>query len=55
MRNWRGGKWEQGALLQGYATHTAAIPRSAYVGQQRRCLVEMMRLPRPDGTIFYNH
>ena len=55
MRDGRGGKWEQAALLQGYATHTYAMPHSAYVGWQRRCLAEMMRLPRPYGAIFYNH
>ena len=55
MRDGRGGKWEQAALLQGYATHTDAMPHSAYVGWQRRCLAEMMRLLRPDGAIFYNH
>ena len=31
------------------------MPHSAYVGWQRRCLAEMMRLLRPDGAIFYNH
>ena len=55
MRDGRGGKWEQAALLQGYATHADAMPHSAYVGWQRRCLAEMMRLLRPDGAIFYNH
>ena len=55
MRDGRGGKWEQAALLHGYATHLDAMPHSAYVGWQRRCLAEMMRLLRPDGAIFYNH
>ena len=55
MRDGRGGKWEQAALLQGYATHLDAMPHAAYVGWQRRCLAEMMRLLRPDGAIFYNH
>ena len=32
MRDGRGGKWEQAALLQGYATHTDAMSQSAYVG-----------------------
>ena len=52
MRDGRGGKWEQAALLNGYATYTDAMPHSAYVGWQRRCLAEMMRLLRPDGAIF---
>ena len=55
MRDGRGGKWEQAALLRGYATHQDAMPHAAYVGWQRRCLAEMMRLLRPDGAIFYNH
>ena len=55
MRDGRGGKWEQAALLRGYATHEDAMPHAAYVGWQRRCLAEMMRLLRPDGAIFYNH
>ena len=55
MRDGRGGKWEQAALLQGYATHTDAMPHSAYVGWQRRYLAEMIQLLQPDGAIFYNH
>ena len=50
MRDGRGGKWEQAALLNGYATHPDAMPHGAYVGWQRRCLAEMMRLLRPDGA-----
>ena len=55
MRDGRGGKWEQAALLHGYATHPDDMPQGAYVVWQRRCLAEMMRLLRPDGAIFYNH
>ncbi|MGB2000764.1 MAG: DNA-methyltransferase [Candidatus Puniceispirillaceae bacterium] len=55
MRDGRGGKWHQAALLKGYATHADSMPHAAYVGWQRRCLAEMMRLLRPDGAIFYNH
>ena len=55
MRDGRGGKWERAALLKGYATHADQMPHAAYVGWQRRCLAEMMRLLRPDGAIFYNH
>ena len=32
MRDGRGAKWEQAALLQAYAAHTDAMPHSAYVG-----------------------
>lgn len=55
MRDGRGGKWHRAELLKGYATHTDSMPHAAYVGWQRRCLAEMMRLLRPDGAIFYNH
>ena len=55
MRDGRGGKWHRAALLDGYATHADAMPHAAYVGWQRQCLAEMMRLLRPDGAIFYNH
>ena len=55
LRDGRGGKWENAALLKGYATHADAMPRAAYVAWQRKCLAEMMRLLRPDGAIFYNH
>jgi len=55
MRDGRGGKWHRAALLDGYATHADSMPHAAYVGWQRRCLAEMMRLLRPDGAIFYNH
>ncbi len=55
MRDGRGGKWHRAELLKGYATHADSMPHAAYVGWQRRCLAEMMRLLRPDGAIFYNH
>ena len=55
MRDGRGGKWHRAALLDGYATHADSMPHAAYVGWQRQCLAEMMRLLRPVGAIFYNH
>ena len=55
MRDGRGGKWPRAELLNGYTTHADSMPHAAYVGWQRRCLAEMMRLLRPDGAIFYNH
>ena len=55
MRDGRGGKWHRAELLKGYTTHADSMPHAAYVGWQRRCLAEMMRLLRPDGAIFYNH
>ena len=55
LRDGRGGKWENAALLKGYDTHKDAMPHAVYVAWQRKCLAEMMRLLRPDGAIFYNH
>lgn len=55
MKDGRGGKWSNAALLDGYATHTDAMPHDEYVGWQRDCLTEMMRLLKDDGAIFYNH
>ncbi len=40
MRDGRSGKWEQASLRRDYATHTDAMPHSAYVGWQRRCLAK---------------
>lgn len=51
----RGGKWPNAALQNGYASHDDAMPHDDYVGWQRQCLAEAMRLLRDDGAIFYNH
>ena len=55
LRDGRGGKWENAALLEGYKDHEDTMPHDVYVAWQRECLNEMMRLLRPDGAIFYNH
>lgn len=55
LKDGRGGKWPQAALLEGYVTHDDCMPHEDYVVWQRACLTEMMRLLRPDGAIFYNH
>jgi len=31
------------------------MPHDKYVNWQRKCLVQMMRVLKEDGTIFYNH
>lgn len=55
MKDGRGGKWSNAALLEGYDSHADAMPHRDYVIWQRECLTEMMRLLREDGAIFYNH
>ncbi|GMQ82689.1 MAG: site-specific DNA-methyltransferase [Rhodothermia bacterium] len=55
MKDGRGGKWSNAALLDGYSHHNDSMPHDEYVAWQRACLTEMMRLLTPDGAIFYNH
>ena len=55
LKDGRGGKWKNAALIDAYDTHNDAMSHDAYVQWQRNCLSEMMRLLRPDGAIFYNH
>ncbi len=55
MKDGRGGKWSNAALLDGYRDHTDNIPHDEYVQWQRECLAEMMRVLKPTGAIFYNH
>jgi modification methylase len=55
MKDGRGGKWKNAALIKGYANHEDCMPHDEYVAWQRRCLAAMMRVLREDGAIFYNH
>lgn len=55
MKDGRGGKWANAALINGYDDHEDNLPHDEYVAWQRECLSQMMRLLRPDGAIFYNH
>lgn len=55
MKDGRGGKWKNAALINGYSHHDDNMPYEQYVQWQRDCLTEMMRLLTPDGAIFYNH
>lgn len=55
MKDGRGGKWKNAALIKGYADHDDAMPHHEYAAWQRQCLAAMMRLLREDGAIFYNH
>lgn len=55
MKDSRGGKWENAALVKGYDGHEDNMPHEKYVEWQRNCLTAMMRVLRDDGAIFYNH
>ena len=55
MKDGRGGKWANAALMKGYANHDDTMPHDKYVVWQRECLTAMMRVLREDGAIFYNH
>jgi site-specific DNA-methyltransferase (adenine-specific) len=55
MKDGRGGKWSTAALMNGYSDHGDNMPHGDYVAWQRECLVEMMRILKDDGAIFYNH
>ncbi len=55
MKDGRGGKWKNTALVKGYSDHNDNMPHDEYVEWQRACLTEMLRLLPEDGAIFYNH
>ena len=55
MKCGAGGKWENAALIKGYAGNTDDMPHEQYVEWQKNCLTAMMRVLRDDGAIFYNH
>jgi len=55
MKDGRGGKWQNAALVNGYSNHDDCMPHDQYVKWQRNCLDEMLRLINDDGAIFYNH
>ena len=55
MKDGRGGKWANAALINGYEDHNDCMPHDEYVAWQRQCLRQMLRVLRPDCAIFYNH
>lgn len=55
MKDSRGGKWENAALVNGYTHHDDCMPHPEYVKWQRNCLQEMFRVLKETGAIFYNH
>ena len=55
MKDGRGGKWKNAALVNGYSNYNDNMPHDKYVEWQRACLTEMYRVLKDDGAIFYNH
>ena len=55
MKDGRGGKWQNAALVNRYASYHDCMPHLEYVKWQRQCLKEMLRVIKEDGAIFYNH
>ncbi len=55
MKDGRGGKWSNAALLNGYSHHNDSMPHEEYAEWQRKCLAEMLRVIPDTGAIFYNH
>lgn len=55
MKDGRGGKWSNAALMNGYVAHSDCMPHEDYVKWQREALTEMLRVLKEDGAIFYNH
>ena len=55
MKDGRGGKWANAALVNGYVTHNDCMPHDEYAAWQRACLSQMLRLLPENGAIFYNH
>ena len=55
MKDARGGKWKNAALVNGYSNYNDNMPHEKYVKWQRECLTEMFRVLKNDGAIFYNH
>lgn len=55
MKDGRGGKWSNAALLNGYSHYNDNMPHEEYVKWQRKNLKLMMKTLSDDGAIFYNH
>lgn len=55
MKDGRGGKWKNAALVNGYHNYDDNMPHEMYVEWQRQCLKEMLRIIPDTGAIFYNH
>ena len=55
MKDGRGGKWANAALINGYDTYDDCMPEQEYAKWQHEVLLELVRVIKDDGAIFYNH
>lgn len=55
MKDGRGGKWSNAALIQGYENYDDCMPADKYAKWQHEVLLELLRVIKDDGAIFYNH
>jgi len=53
--NTKTGKWAGNPLQKGYSHYNDNMPHKEYADWQHECLIEMFRLLKDDGAIFYNH
>lgn len=53
--NTKSGKWAGNSLQNGYSHYNDCMPHKEYAKWQNDCLIEMYRLIKDDGVIFYNH
>lgn len=55
MKDGRGGKWANAALINGYDDYDDCMPNDEYAKWQHEVLLELVRVIKNDGAIFYNH
>ena len=55
MKDGRGGKWANAALINGYENYDDCMPNDEYAKWQHEVLLELVRVIKDDGAIFYNH
>ncbi|MBR6894151.1 MAG: site-specific DNA-methyltransferase [Bacteroidaceae bacterium] len=55
MKDGRGGKWANAALIDGYENYDDCMPNEEYARWQHEVLLELVRVIKDDGAIFYNH
>ena len=55
MKDGRGGKWANAALINGYENYDDCMPADEYAAWQHEVLLELLRVIKDDGAIFYNH
>ena len=49
MKDGRGGKWANAALINGYDNYDDNMPYDEYIDWQRNCLTEMYRIIKNNG------